>query len=244
MPPSGPPCSVPGRRTDRLRHLRDQAHPARDRLRLHRAGANRLGSPERGRACTRSSSSARSPTAPTAERFVAEGRFAWKRRDLRLEGPERSSRALAVHRPKLAEALDRVRAALGDLRGGPGDRPRVPEPGESPHRQGRDGRRPPTSRVLEVVYDWNDVGDWRGPDRTRRPRRPRQHHPGVGGAGPRPPAASSSPTTAPLIATLGVEGPGDRPVPGGHPRRGGRTSSISSSRSSRGWTRRGIGSAL
>ncbi len=85
-----------------------------------------LGSP-RGSRRTRSCSSARSLDRATAERFVAEGRFAWNAGIFVWKASRGILDALATHRPMLAEALDRVRRAAGDLQGGPGHRPRVSE---------------------------------------------------------------------------------------------------------------------
>ena len=51
-------------------------------------------------------------------------------------------------------------------------------------------------RVLEVVYDWNDVGDWRALTALVAPDAQRQHDPGARARRRHPGLASSSPTTA------------------------------------------------
>jgi mannose-1-phosphate guanylyltransferase len=99
------------------------------------------------------------PDRATAEAFLAAGRFAWnsgifiwKARTILDE--------LKTHRPRLGEALERVGRALGT----------AAEP-DTIAREYPEMERVPIDkavmekaaevRVLEVPYDWNDVGDWR-----------------------------------------------------------------------------------
>jgi mannose-1-phosphate guanylyltransferase len=99
------------------------------------------------------------PDRATAEQFLAEGRFAWNS-GIFVWRARAILDALKSHRPTLAAALDRVGRSLG-----------------TPEEEGTVAREYPLMekvpidkavmekatnvRVLEVVYDWNDVGDWR-----------------------------------------------------------------------------------
>jgi mannose-1-phosphate guanylyltransferase len=99
------------------------------------------------------------PDLATAERFLAEGRFAWNS-GIFLWRARAILDALAQHRPALAEALERVGRALG-----------TPAEAETIAREYPRMEKVPIDkavmeqarnvRVLEVLYDWNDVGDWR-----------------------------------------------------------------------------------
>ena len=99
------------------------------------------------------------PDRATAERFVAEGRFAWNA-GIFVWRAQAILDALATHRPDLAAALDRIRPSLG-----------TPAEAEAIAREYPQMEKVPIDkavmekaanvRVLEVVYDWNDVGDWR-----------------------------------------------------------------------------------
>jgi mannose-1-phosphate guanylyltransferase len=99
------------------------------------------------------------PDRATAERFLAEGRFAWNA-GIFVWRAQAILDALARHRPGLAEALARVAPFLG-----------TPDEAEAIAREypGMEKvpidkavmEKAPNVRVLEVVYDWNDVGDWR-----------------------------------------------------------------------------------
>ena len=112
------------RRPDRVRHLRDQADPARDRLRLHRARRvardARAGSP-----CTRSSSSARSPTGRPPSGSSPTGRFAWNS-GIFVWRARAILDALATHRPAARRRPRPGRAGARHPRRGRGDRPRIP----------------------------------------------------------------------------------------------------------------------
>jgi mannose-1-phosphate guanylyltransferase len=99
------------------------------------------------------------PDRDTAERFLAAGRFVWNS-GIFVWRARAILDALAEHRPKLAAALDRVGRALG-----------TPAEAETIAREYPEMERVPIDkavmekaanvRVLEVGYDWNDVGDWR-----------------------------------------------------------------------------------
>ena len=99
------------------------------------------------------------PDRATAERFVAEGRFAWNA-GIFVWKARAILDALATHRPKLAEALDRVRAALGTSEEAHVIAREYPAMEKVPIDKAV-MEKAPNVRVLEVVYDWNDVGDWR-----------------------------------------------------------------------------------
>ena len=117
-----------------------------------------LGSPE-GVALNKVVQFREKPDRATAERFVAEGRFAWNA-GIFVWKARAILDALATHRPKLAEALDRVRAALGTS----GEAQAIAREYPSMEKVPIDKavmEKAPNVRVLEVVYDWNDVGDWR-----------------------------------------------------------------------------------
>jgi mannose-1-phosphate guanylyltransferase len=99
------------------------------------------------------------PDRATAERFLTEGRFAWNS-GIFLWRARTILDALAEHRPALAQALDRIGQALG-----------TPSEAATIAREYPELERVPIDkavmeqarniRVLEVLYDWNDVGDWR-----------------------------------------------------------------------------------
>jgi mannose-1-phosphate guanylyltransferase len=99
------------------------------------------------------------PDRATAEEFLADGRFAWNS-GIFVWRARAILDALAEHRPTLAAALERVGAALGTA-----------AEAETIAREYPLMERVPIDkavmeharnvRVLEVLYDWNDVGDWR-----------------------------------------------------------------------------------
>ncbi|WP_406699881.1 mannose-1-phosphate guanylyltransferase [Singulisphaera sp. Ch08] len=121
---------------------RGEALPSKEGIALHRVAQFR-----------------EKPDRETAERFLAEGRFAWNS-GIFVWRARAILDALKTHRPILAAALDRVGQVLG-----------------TPDEEGTVAREYPLMekvpidkavmekatnvRVLEVVYDWNDVGDWR-----------------------------------------------------------------------------------
>lgn len=117
-----------------------------------------LGRPD-GIALNRVAQFREKPDRATAERFLAEGRFAWNS-GIFLWRARAILDALAVHKPAISSALDRIGVALG-----------TPAEAEVIGREFPEMERIPIDkavmekadnvRVLEVIYDWNDVGDWR-----------------------------------------------------------------------------------
>lgn len=121
---------------------RGEALPSREGIAVHRVAQFR-----------------EKPDLETARQFVADGRFAWNS-GIFLWRARAILEALQAHRPALATALDRVAQAL-----------------DTPEEAGTIAREYPhlekvpidkavmekatNVRVLEVRYDWNDVGDWR-----------------------------------------------------------------------------------
>jgi mannose-1-phosphate guanylyltransferase len=99
------------------------------------------------------------PDKATAEAFLAAGNFAWNA-GIFVWRAQAILDALAKHRPNLYAALERVGKALG-----------TPEEAEVIAREYPLMEKVPIDkavmekasnvRVLEVIYDWNDVGDWR-----------------------------------------------------------------------------------
>jgi len=117
-----------------------------------------LGSPE-GVALHKVVQFREKPDRATAERFLAEGRFAWNS-GIYLWRARAILDALAVHRPRIAEALARIEAALGT----PDEARVIAREYPAMEKIAIDKavmERASNVRVLEVVYDWNDVGDWR-----------------------------------------------------------------------------------
>ena len=99
------------------------------------------------------------PDRATAERFVAEGRFAWNA-GIFVWKARAILDALATHRPKLSEALGRISHALGTSEEAQVIAREYPNLEKVPIDKAV-MEKAPNVRVLEVVYDWNDVGDWR-----------------------------------------------------------------------------------
>jgi mannose-1-phosphate guanylyltransferase len=99
------------------------------------------------------------PDRATAERFLAEGRFAWNS-GIFLWRARAILDALTKHRPALAAALDRIGAVLGT----PAEAETIAREYPLMEKVPIDKavmEKAPNVRVLEVLYDWNDVGDWR-----------------------------------------------------------------------------------
>jgi mannose-1-phosphate guanylyltransferase len=99
------------------------------------------------------------PDLETAKQFLASGNFGWNS-GIFLWRAKAILDALRSHRPNLAAALDRVGAALGTA-----DEARVlaeeyPQMEKVPIDKAV-MEKAPNVRVLEVIYDWSDVGDWR-----------------------------------------------------------------------------------
>jgi mannose-1-phosphate guanylyltransferase len=99
------------------------------------------------------------PDLATAKQFVADGRFAWNAGIFAWRARAILD-ALKAHRPNLYASLERVGKALG-----------THEEAETIAREYPSMEKVPIDkavmekatnvRVLEVPYDWNDVGDWR-----------------------------------------------------------------------------------
>jgi mannose-1-phosphate guanylyltransferase len=107
------------------------------------------------------------PNHITAERFLAEGRFAWNS-GIFVWRARAILDALAEHRPELAAALDRVGAALGTAREAETIAAEYPQMERIPIDKAV-MEKARNVCVLEVVYDWNDVGDWRALTALVRP---------------------------------------------------------------------------
>lgn len=99
------------------------------------------------------------PDRATAERFLSGGRFAWNS-GIFLWRARTILDALATHRPALSAHLKRIARALG-----------TSEEAAALNREFPAMERIPIDKavmeqaanvqVLEVLYDWSDVGDWR-----------------------------------------------------------------------------------
>ena len=99
------------------------------------------------------------PDRATAERFLAAGNFAWNS-GIFLWKARTILDELQRHRPELAAALARVGEALGT----PAERDVIALEYPRMERAPIDKavmEKAANVRVLEVRYDWNDVGDWR-----------------------------------------------------------------------------------
>ena len=99
------------------------------------------------------------PDRETAERFVADGRFAWNS-GIFLWRARAILDALQAHRPGLATALGRIGEELGT----PGEAAAIAREYPGLEKVPIDKavmEKAPNVRVLEVIYDWSDVGDWR-----------------------------------------------------------------------------------
>jgi len=99
------------------------------------------------------------PDRATAESFVAAGNFAWNS-GIFLWKARTILEELERHRPQLAAALARV----GDALGTPAERDVIALEYPRMERAPIDKavmEKAANVRVLEVRYDWNDVGDWR-----------------------------------------------------------------------------------
>lgn len=99
------------------------------------------------------------PDFATAERFVAEGRFVWNA-GIFVWRAKAILDALKEHRPVLAEGLARVAPCLGTPQEAEAIAREYPSLEKVPIDKAV-MEKAPNVRVLEVVYDWNDVGDWR-----------------------------------------------------------------------------------
>lgn len=120
--------------------------------------AEKLGEPE-GIGLYRVRQFREKPDRPTAEQFLAAGTFAWNS-GIFVWRARAVLDALASYRPGLSASLARVADALGtpDAAAVLADEfPRMEKvPIDKAVMESY-----PNVRVLEVVYDWSDVGDWR-----------------------------------------------------------------------------------
>ncbi len=121
---------------------RGDALPSREGISLHRVAQFR-----------------EKPDRATAEQFVASGRFAWNA-GIFLWRARAILDALQAQRPKLAAALDRVGKALGTPKGAAVLAHEFPLMERIPIDKAV-MEKAANVRVLEVVYQWSDVGDWR-----------------------------------------------------------------------------------
>jgi mannose-1-phosphate guanylyltransferase len=99
------------------------------------------------------------PDQATAQRFLAAGNFAWNS-GIFLWKARTILDELQRHRPQLAVAL----AQIGDALGTPAERDVIALEYPRIERAPIDKavmEKAANVRVLEVCYDWNDVGDWR-----------------------------------------------------------------------------------
>ena len=117
-----------------------------------------LGSPE-GIALNKVVQFIEKPDRATAEGFLAAGNFAWNS-GIFVWRAKAILDALATHRPNLAASLARVREALGTPREAGVIALEYPQMEKVPIDKAV-MEKASNVRVLEVVYDWNDVGDWR-----------------------------------------------------------------------------------
>jgi mannose-1-phosphate guanylyltransferase len=99
------------------------------------------------------------PDRTTAERFLADGRFAWNS-GIFVWRAQAILDALRRHRPTLAAALERVGLALGTHNEAATIAREYPQMEKVPIDKAV-MEKAANVRVLEVVYDWSDVGDWR-----------------------------------------------------------------------------------
>ncbi len=118
----------------------------------------KLGDPE-GIAMHRVMQFREKPDRQTAERFLAEGRFAWNS-GIFLWRATAILDALATHRPALAAALGRVANMLGSPLEAETLALEFPRMEKIPIDKAV-MEKANNVRVLEVLYNWSDVGDWR-----------------------------------------------------------------------------------
>ena len=99
------------------------------------------------------------PDRETAERFLAEGRFSWNA-GIFVWKAQAILDALAIHRPLLAEAIGRVASAFGTAEEDATLLHEFPQMERIPIDKAV-MEKAANVVVLEVTYDWSDVGDWR-----------------------------------------------------------------------------------
>ncbi len=120
--------------------------------------AEKLGEPE-GIGLYRVKQFREKPDRATAEKFLAEGTFAWNS-GIFVWRARAVLDALATYRPGLSAALDRVAEVLGTPAAAATLELEFPRMEKIPIDKAV-MEKYPNVRVLEVVYDWSDVGDWR-----------------------------------------------------------------------------------
>lgn len=99
------------------------------------------------------------PDRATADQFLSTGRFSWNS-GIFLWRAQTVLQALRTFRPKVGAGIDRIAQALGTPRAAETLAQEFPALEKVPIDKAV-MEHYPNVRVLEVVYDWNDVGDWR-----------------------------------------------------------------------------------
>jgi len=99
------------------------------------------------------------PDRATAEGFLAAGRFVWNS-GIFVWRARTILDAIRSHRPRLAEGLDPILRALGTSTSAQILAEQFPRLERVPIDKAV-MEHAPNVRVLEVPYEWNDVGDWR-----------------------------------------------------------------------------------
>lgn len=99
------------------------------------------------------------PDRPTAEKFLSEGRFFWNA-GIFIWRASAVLDALAVHRPGLSAAIERVAETIGTPAASATLGIEFPRMEKIPIDKAV-MEKYHNVQVLEVKYDWSDVGDWR-----------------------------------------------------------------------------------
>jgi mannose-1-phosphate guanylyltransferase len=99
------------------------------------------------------------PDRGTAELFLSEGRFVWNS-GVFVWSARAILNAIARFRPRLAEGLDRVKPALGTPRQADVLAEVYPTLERAPIDKAV-MENYPNVKVIDVTYEWSDVGDWR-----------------------------------------------------------------------------------
>jgi mannose-1-phosphate guanylyltransferase len=99
------------------------------------------------------------PDRETAERFLAAGRFVWNA-GIFVWRARTILDAIGAHRPRLAEGLDSILRTIGTAAFPKVLAERFPQLERVPIDKAV-LEHAPNVKVLEVPYEWNDVGDWR-----------------------------------------------------------------------------------
>jgi mannose-1-phosphate guanylyltransferase len=99
------------------------------------------------------------PDRPTAEQFLAAGNFVWNS-GIFVWRARTILDAIRAYRPRLGEGLDPILRALGTTEESEALGRHFPQLERVPIDKAV-MERAPNVRVLEVPYNWNDVGDWR-----------------------------------------------------------------------------------